>query len=42
LSVGQSVVFADAIEPLADIVRRFEQEMMKASRRLNAISAVSG
>lgn len=39
LSVGQSVVFADAIEPLADIVRRFEQEMLRASARLNAISA---
>lgn len=39
LSVGQSVVFADAIEPLADIVHRFEQEMRKASSRLNAINA---
>lgn len=34
LSAGQSLVFTDKIEPLADIVRRFEEEALEALARL--------
>ena len=34
LSMGQSVAFADAVEPLAAIVRRLEQEAREAVNRL--------
>lgn len=37
LSVGQSVTFADRIEPLADIVARFEGEARAAMASLNRI-----
>jgi nitronate monooxygenase len=35
LSVGQSVVFADRLEPLADIVARIEEEAIEALGRLD-------
>jgi len=38
LSVGQSVVFADRLEPLARIVARIEQEAIEALERLTARS----
>ncbi len=38
LSVGQSVVFADAIEPLAAIVGRMEDEARAALARLRSLS----
>lgn len=34
MSVGQAVAFADRIEPLADIVKRMEQEMCAAIERV--------
>lgn len=39
LSVGQSVAFADRIEPLAAIIARFEDEARAALARLNGLSA---
>lgn len=39
LSVGQSVVFADRIEPLADIVRRIEDEAQRTIERLSSMRA---
>jgi nitronate monooxygenase len=36
LSVGQSVVFADRVEPLGDIVARIEEEAAEALDRLAA------
>jgi len=38
LSVGQSVAFADRIEPLADIVRRLETEASLTLQRLNKLT----
>ena len=38
LSVGQSVAFADRIEPLAAIIRRFEAEAEAALSRLNRLA----
>jgi nitronate monooxygenase len=40
LSLGQSVVFADRIEPLAAIVARLEQEARAALERLDRLHAV--
>ena len=40
LSVGQSVAFADRIEPLADIVNRLEAEARAAVARLQRLTAV--
>jgi nitronate monooxygenase len=34
LAAGQSLAFTDRIEPLADIVRRFESDMRQAMGRL--------
>jgi nitronate monooxygenase len=34
LSAGQSLAFVDRIEPLADIVRRFESDMRQALARV--------
>jgi NADH:quinone reductase (non-electrogenic) len=41
LSVGQSVAFADRIEPLAAIVRRFKAEAEAALRRLDALATAA-
>ena len=41
LAVGQSVAFADRIEPLATIVRRFEDEASAALKRLGSLTASS-
>lgn len=41
LSLGQSVAFADRIEPLAAIVDRFEAEALTALQRLDGLRAVS-
>ncbi len=38
LSAGHSLAFVDRIEPLVDIVRRFEDDMRQALGRLAAIS----
>jgi hypothetical protein len=40
LSLGQSVAFADRIEPLADIVARLEDEARAALERLDRLHAV--
>jgi len=40
LLIGQSVVFADRLEPLGDIVARIEEEAAEALDRLAAFRAV--
>jgi nitronate monooxygenase len=42
LSLGQSVAFADRIEPLAAIVARLEEEARAALERLERLHAVAG